>query len=1425
MSSPQWISPKSGTLATIPELQYVEIILDAYDTAGGVLTYNLVSGKLPKGLQVVTTGKIQGIPVSDLLTTGEQTINYRFTIRATNSVTHSVTDRTFTIPVTNIAPPVIIPKNLDLGRYYDGTTINLQLVAAEVTPGAPLLWTITKGILPPGLTLSPTTGLISGYIKSVTDTAAGSTPGWDSTTWNNVGWDFTAVAISKIFNFTIEVSDGVNVDTSTYKILVTPVGEPTADSTLYTIDATLTAGGANLTVNPVSKHYPIITTLQTELIPARQSSYFSFNVDAIDLDGDVLQYTVPSTASGAFDEQVIVGNSLPYISSQLIGSNLFAGVYPFTTTATVNTIEYVLTDPSRVALVNNNIVKVLGGDNLWHSATITNATTVRVVSDTQTTMQSSNLLTYSEDFANAAWPVTGWTVETNSITAPNGNTEAEKLVSVSGSNVLARIFTATSTKHTFSIYFKAGSFTIPAIALRNNTTSTMLDSMLISGGTSVGNGWYRCVASASTGITIGDMLGLYFGATAGVTATQFFYVWGAQLEAESTVGTYVKTTDTVGPWYANKIGKYITQAISGANATITSTGVTTGVLTIANYTITANVGDFITQVGSNGNATVISNVSAAQTVPVTYTSGIFTQNYGNIMINGNNLAANVANVAGIYPSSLTTQSDISVTYNTANTFTLKSLAPTAKVAIAGNDTLQYPNVIVSVGATIGALATEGTLGVDKTKYDQGTLTLPPGLVMDINTGWMVGQIPPQSLHEVNYSFEIVVYKRDQPAYQTSKLFTLTILGDLNNRIDWITPANLGTIQNGKISDLSVTALSTKGKILSYTLKPGGANRLPQGIILTETGLLSGRVSFEMFSFDSNIITIDGGITTFDNMYHFTVVAEDIDHSVNAERTFSITILNRNDAPYENLYLKALLSQQQKDQFRAIMQNPSIFPVDLIYRNDDPFFGLATDIKTLFLAGIAPSTMAEYTSAMAHNHYTKHITFDGVKSAAALDSNFNVKYEVVYVDILDENTNAFSQGPADTINLSNIIDMPYYDENGVAHNVAYPNAFSNMKSTVANALGYENKGALPDWMTSRQPDGRVLGFTRAVVLAYTLPGAGELIAYRFNQEQLQLNEIDFTVDRYELDNNYSANYDIANNKFITSDETTFDRYPGLSAIFLAVGVVDYALVVPFDTINNQSASYLRANGGIDGVTTFKHGDTLVFAQQEFYNSASGINDYNQGWSNVTSLWGGAIDAWDDNTPTVIGWDAANYIPGYNEHNIDVTVPNRRIGIWTINIDANDVVTLISTSTVEKLSGNGIIKQFTLASVSDFYTVIIGSTIITATNYTIVGNILTFIVPPAAGISNISITHNPINLYNKLHVRNGFSHGRTNIYFDSVIAPGRLIPAYSIINELVHVGINATRFDGNGTRFLSYRNSYSVPGIGDKYIMFSNNGVFN
>ena len=721
------------------------------------------------------------------------------------------------------------------------------------------------------------------------------------------------------------------------------------------------------------------------------------------------------------------------------------------------------------------------------------------------------------------------------------------------------------------------------------------------------------------------------------------------------------------------------------------------------------------------------------------------------------------------------------------------------------------------------------VGFDSTLFDQGAESLP-GIKLNYITGWMSGTVNTIDSTSKEYNFKVTPYKfqvrQNLPTilvYGDPVYYTLTVQGDLYNTITWQTPANLGTLADGKSSTLQVVATSTLKDSVAYSLANGYPQQLPQGVRLTTDGLLIGRPSFRRFGVDGDTTVLavadsagvvtgmdvtgpgvgtgakvvevissteivvgpaviaaagtaitfynntktvvlvltepgrtttitdytDGAdVTTFDAVREFTVRASTIDGTRSSVRTFTVTIDNYNLAPFDNLYLKALPKVEQRTYIKSILNDASIFPEDLIYRPADPWFGKSKDIKTLLLPGIVPSTPSEYISSMIRNHYNKKITFGTIKTARAVDESFNTKYEVVYVELIDNKVNNSKSALKEQIDLSLLITN--YFNNDPAYRYLYPNGFKNMGNRVGGSLGFENRGALPDWMTSPQTDGRVVGFVNAAVLAYTVPNGANVIKYRLEQSGFNFNTIDFVADRYQLDAVLSDNYDKLNNKFLTSAETTFDEIPRAGNV---IGGVDFAVSIAFNQINQRSVNYINTVwGGIDGYTNIEEGMTLIFAQQEqFYRNTAPFD----GWiRNLDSFGSSGFDS--------SALDRYEAIPGYLDVQSELSEVNQRAGIWTIHIDANNVVTL----------------EFT----------------------------------------------REIRLSNELRVNNGASYSGSVLIYDPVIPNGFSVPAYRAVTRNNNDSINRTTFDGNGTKFLNYRDVYTNPEIGDKYLKFPQIGVF-
>ena len=472
-------------------------------------------------------------------------------------------------------------------------------------------------------------------------------------------------------------------------------------------------------------------------------------------------------------------------------------------------------------------------------------------------------------------------------------------------------------------------------------------------------------------------------------------------------------------------------------------------------------------------------------------------------------------------SSITADSTI-ITSDSDSLITADSAAPKhSPVILDDSGSLGRIRQDTNIDIKINGIDFDG----DLISYGVASGTLPPGLTLNTNSGWISGLIPSGSLGTNSYTFGIFAYKRLTPSYfSATKTFTLQVLGQISDEVEWLTPIDLGTIFTGQISELFVEATTASDRYLNYRLE-SSTGTLPPGLKLLDNGLISGRVTFDTFMLDSGTTTFDNGTTFFDRVYNFSIAVYDANNYVYSTRTFTLTILAPIIEPYENLYIQILSDSRGRDSYNSLIDNTDIFPQAYLYRSDDPWFGKNKLRRSLFLAGLHPREASVYIQSMTLNHYWKTLRFGEIKTAIAVDDNFNTKYEVVYVDIIDEQVNPAGLGP----NLA--VTLPPNSEN---ISTIYPNSFPNMETRIINGVGYSNRGVLPDWMTSRQENGTVLGFTRALILCYAIPGKGKEIAYRVRQNINLLNRVDFTIDRYLWDNSMSSIYNKSANTFISNN---------------------------------------------------------------------------------------------------------------------------------------------------------------------------------------------------------------------------------------------------------------------------------------------------
>lgn len=734
-------------------------------------------------------------------------------------------------------------------------------------------------------------------------------------------------------------------------------------------------------------------------------------------------------------------------------------------------------------------------------------------------------------------------------------------------------------------------------------------------------------------------------------------------------------------------------------------------------------------------------------------------------------------------------------------------------------------------------------GFDSTLLDFGDYELPPGLTLSTETGWLYGYIPAGSPAQREYTFGVQVYKKDYPEYISEIVrFTITIVGNINYFVQWQTDSDLGEIYTGDISELSVQATNILERELFFTLEPGG--RLPQGLRLLSNGLISGRPSFEITSFDAGTLTFDKNVremgqllpeTTIDRKFTFNVRAADREGYIVAFKQFTITLVPGEYAPYESLYLRAYPGLEDKEIFESIVFNNEIIPDSMVYRLDDPYFGKQRNINMLLISGLNAKSASEYVQAMAINHYRKKLALGSTKVAQALDDNGQVKYEVVYLAVYDQNIdapNSIDLRKKITRNITtdnNIkIDSNYMNVNMYDRTV-YPNGLRAMRKQIRDSIGYVDREILPSWMTSKQKDGRITYWLPGAVIAYVKPGFGEQVKFYIDRIiDLDFKDISFEVDRYIWDNNLSNNFDISTGTFTSSQVTTFDediRTGSDDLIFVENGdgssvVFDLGFTISSGLVKVEIEKYVLLSDS-----------SLVLTRSILDSDEYGINGTIVTFSEAPS--DGAVIYITYTSSQILEVDAALSVPF-----------NKIDGMLPANIDAiggfdgiiqNYIGKKVIFARQEQYPGfiepeDGWIRNITLwddgewgVSEFDDYEIIPGYTSSLDGSTLNQRSGIWLVTQDTSGKIRL-IFDQEVMLNQRVQVKTGALFGGKILRFGPLINfdIGETVPKFNqagVINQG-----NATTFDGGYTRFITGISEYAEPDQGDKYLIFPRTNIF-
>jgi hypothetical protein len=382
--------------------------------------------------------------------------------------------------------------------------------------------------------------------------------------------------------------------------------------------------------------------------------------------------------------------------------------------------------------------------------------------------------------------------------------------------------------------------------------------------------------------------------------------------------------------------------------------------------------------------------------------------------------------------------------------------------------------------------------------------LPEGLTLEPTIGYIYGTVPYQPAYTRNYTITVEATKVDVVSFVTSNTFTLSVKGEVESTIAWVTGSNLGSINTGIVSELAVVAQQLNSDYsIKYELSTGS---LPPGLTLERDGSLSGRVDYD------NTGT-----------YTFGVIAMDVYELSAIEREFTVTVTEIDTKKYTQIYFKPFLTVNKREEYRNFITNDFTFDPSLIYRYYDSNFGVQPEIKMILEFGIEQINLGDYVTALSENFYRKRFYFGDVKKAIAKDSTGTVIYEVVYVDVAD-----------DMVNSSGISSSSTVYNNGIAY---HPASIDNMRTRLSlleldngDPIGI-NEYNQPRFMRTPQTgDYKPPNYMRVIPLCYALPGQGDRIISRIKLSGFDFKQLDFEVDRLivqESADNTTAKYLLLN----------------------------------------------------------------------------------------------------------------------------------------------------------------------------------------------------------------------------------------------------------------------------------------------------------
>jgi hypothetical protein len=1107
MSGPVWITP-AGFLGTLTERRTISIPVEATGTG---ITYSLISGQLPTGVYLnPNTGLLLGTPVSVTVD-----VDSTFVIRATDSG-NQVADRTFRFTTSGVDAPVwVTPQGtLPIGLNGELYVINRQYVNYRLRAETDILLSNNslkyyiadnQGQLPPGLTLSQN-GVIQGYVDDslILDSEASINGGYDTESYDQYPFEHNAIDLNNFdANNVFGQLDIINISPSNPCVIFTNGNHNLIDGQVVFIRLPVLEAPAQS--EPV------------ELTDNNGGNGYYAKVNSANSIALFTDQNLTSSIDSTLFEEYTGGGQLVWGSASLGKPEFINKTYQFYVTVTDGIVStqrlFTIDVVDRNSLRVDNTILSVDSDYvdssagyllapIWQSKygdllpNVYNLGSVRASRD-------QILTVYDYDPYPTDGPtIFNWTTLTVNpdirlVTDSGVGIANLPTQNVRGQNAIhfkdAEIIPVKGMQIRLSEYISGVdpvTYTVTGVIKLSDTSGVLNIDQPLSHSIPDNSIFYVGTPSRRpVGLELDPVNGNIYGKLAYQPAYSDSYRFTIQSVKINQQTADTTIFDALGSNEVRIVGKKYLESL-----TVSTTATMPGVLVIDDY---------------------ISEAKAQLPDPINY-SGLA----GDIILVG--ISDNV-----VYDDLLT------VMGGTTYAFLYTETDNNPRWEYVGETVSSSQIYILTVlGEVFSSIEWVSTSSLGSIR--SGEISELAVKAVNTNTNYSInyelisGQLPDGLYLSTDGAIQGKITNTGQ-TYFDFRTTTATFIGSISQNVLTVNTVTSGTIvphqyitttatNPGLVADTFIISgggntwiVNNHTTSTTYTITSTSTGTVVVGaeteiVIITTTSTITtssitlstasfSATTLSPLAFDEEILTIDAGQTTVNQNYYFTIRASDAYRLSAVEREFYITVNTDTLTEYTRMYVKPFLSREKRNSYRDFFADSLIFDPVLIYRPFDPEFGIQGQIKMLLETGIEKIDLDIYAEAMQQYFYRKRFYFGEVKSILAQDSNGNDVYEIIYVDIIDDQMIGSDYVGVSVENMQNQLEAITIDGNTIM----------------------VDERLQPKYMTTLDADtGVPLGFIKAVPICYTIPGGALKILSRINNAintgQFNFNNYNFDTDR-------------------------------------------------------------------------------------------------------------------------------------------------------------------------------------------------------------------------------------------------------------------------------------------------------------------------